>query len=57
MTCCNGHNVNLSRSQEKRVMAKYGSERGSKDSTRLLHEFAYGPAAFGLVVRHMEMQG
>lgn len=43
MTCCKGYNVNVSKKQERRIMARYASAR--RGEPRTLHEFAYGSDA------------
>lgn len=53
MTCCNGHNVNISKKQERRAMARYAERRGCE--SRSLHEFAYGPDAFRMLADHLEI--
>lgn len=52
MTCCNGHNVNISKSRERKIMARHVGDRGQP---RALHEFAYGNDAFRLIADHLEL--
>lgn len=51
MTCCKGYNVNISKKQERRLMASYTAERGM----RALHEIAYGSQAFAMLARQLEV--